>query len=164
MNDATLERISSHSREVSAALSDIVWTVDPAHDTSMELVNHARLVAQRLLDGSGVAHELRFDHIDPAHPVAPGTKHHIVMVIKEAINNALKYAEAKHIKVQFEAGAHRVKLVVSDDGKGFDPAASARTGNGLRNMQARAEAIAGTLAIESAIAGGCVLQLEGPLA
>ena len=160
---STLERIIGHSREVNAALSDIVWSVDPAHDTSEELVHHARNVAQRLLEGSGVAHELRFDHIDPAHPVAPGTKHHVVMVMKEAINNALKYAEAKHINVHLEAGAHRVKLVVADDGRGFDPEVSARMGNGLRNMQARAESVGAVLNVESAPGKGCMVRLEGTL-
>ena len=161
---STLERIIGHSREVNAALSDIVWSVDPAHDTSEELVHHARNVAQRLLEGSGVAHELRFDHIDPAHPVAPGTKHHVVMVMKEAINNALKYAEARHITIQLEAGAHRVKLVVHDDGRGFDPEAMARAGNGLRNMRARAESIGADLRMESAPGKGCTIALAGKLA
>lgn len=161
---ATLDRIIGHSREVSAALSDIVWTVDPTHDTTQELVSHARAVAQRLLEGSGMVSELRFDHMDPAHPVAPGVKHHIVMVMKEAINNALKYAAAKHITVHLEAGAHRVKLVVTDNGNGFDPAASERKGNGLRNMQARADAIGGSLTIESSAGQGCLVRIEGPLA
>ncbi len=160
----TLERIVGHSREVNAALSDIVWSVDPAHDTSEELVHHARNVAQRLLEGSGVAYELHFDHIDPAHPVAPGTKHHVVMVMKEAINNALKYAGAEQISVELQAGANHVKLVVTDDGKGFDPEASARMGNGLRNMQARADAIGATLTVDSTPGGGCRVRLEGPLA
>ncbi|MBX2971493.1 MAG: ATP-binding protein [Flavobacteriales bacterium] len=160
----TLERIIGHSREVNAALSDIVWSVDPTHDTSEELVHHARNVAQRLLEGSGVAHELRFDHTGPSHPVAPGTKHHVVMVMKEAINNALKYADAKHINVHLEAGAHRVKLVVADDGKGFDPGAMARAGNGLRNMRARAETIGADLRMESAEGKGCAITLAGKLA
>ncbi len=160
----TLDRITAHSRAVNAALSDIVWSVDPAHDTSEELVHHARNVAQRLLEGSGVQHVLQFDHTDPVHPVSPGVKHHIVMVMKEAINNALKYADAKHINVHLEAGAHRVKLVVADDGKGFDPEASARTGNGLRNMQARAKAIGARLVMRSAPGHGCTLEFDGPLA
>ncbi len=161
--NTTLDRIVGHSREVSAALSDIVWSVDPAHDTSQELVLHARNMAQRLLDGSGMAHELRFRHIDPGHPVAPGTKHHVVMVMKEAINNALKYADAKHLTVELEAGGLRVKLSVRDDGKGFDPQAMARTGNGLRNMQARAQAIGAVLTLDGMPGRGSSIRLEGPL-
>lgn len=160
---ATLDRIVGHSREVSAALSDIVWSVDPTHDTSMELVYHARNVAQRLFDGSNVEHSLRIEHKDPAHPVAPGVKHHIVMVMKEAINNALKYADAKLITVRLEAGAHAFTLEVTDDGKGFDTRAMARTGNGQRNMQARADSIGATLSVKSSPGQGCSVSLTGSL-
>ena len=161
---ATLDRITAHSREVSAALSDIVWSVDPAQDTSQELVGHAKALAQRLLADTGVDHALRFHHNEPGHPVAPGTKHNIVMVMKEAINNALKYAEATHITVELGAGASAFRLLVSDDGKGFDPETMARQGNGLRNMRARAEAIGATLAVESAEGKGTTIRLEGNLA
>lgn len=159
----TLDRIVGHSREVSAALSDIVWTVDPAHDSSADLVEHARFVAQRLLEDSGVIHDLHFDAKGAAHPVAPGTKHHLVMVMKEAINNALKYARAKHIMVMLKAGEHRVELVVKDDGIGFDPEAAARVGNGLRNMRARADSVGVTLDLESEPGAGCTIRLHGPL-
>ncbi|MBL7953226.1 MAG: tetratricopeptide repeat protein [Flavobacteriales bacterium] len=159
-----LDRIIVHSREVNAALSDIVWTVDPLHDTSGELVRHAREVAHRLLSDSGVACTLRFNHHDPEHPVAPGTKHHVVMVMKEAINNAMKYANAQHITVQLDAGARHVKLVVTDNGSGFDPEALARNGNGLRNMRARAEAMGATLLLNASPGQGCTVTLEGTLA
>lgn len=160
---STLDRIIGHSREVSAALSDIVWTVDPLRDNSEELVTHAQNLARRMLDHSAVAHEFHFRHEEPLFNVAPGTKHHIVMVMKEAINNALKYADAKHISVELKAGAQHFSLQVKDDGKGFDPAAMAATGNGLRNMRARAEAIGATLTMESAPGLGCTVRMEGPL-
>ena len=159
----TLDRIVGHSREVSAALSDIVWTTDPQHDTSEELVSHARNVAQRLLEGSGTFHQLNFQHTDPGHSVAPGTKYHVVMVMKEAIHNALKYAGAERITVNLTAGAQHVILVVADDGKGFDPEAQARAGNGLRNLRARADAIGASLIVESIPGKGTSVRLEGPL-
>lgn len=160
---ATLDRIIGHSREVSAALSDIVWTVDPMRDNSEELVSHAQNLARRMLDHSAVAHEFHFRHEEPLFNVTPGTKHHIVMVMKEAINNALKYAEATRITVDLEAGEHHFVLQVKDDGKGFDPAALSTAGNGLRNMHARAEAIGATLTMDSAAGRGCTVRMEGSL-
>jgi signal transduction histidine kinase len=160
---SALDRIIGHSREVNAALSDIVWTVDPMRDTSAELVSHARAVAQRTLQDSGIASTLRFQHNDPEHTVAPGTKHHVVMVMKEAINNAMKYANASHITVLLDAGANRVKLVVTDNGAGFDPEALARVGNGLRNMRSRAAAMGANLTVEATPGTGCTVTLEGPL-
>ncbi len=126
-------------------------------------MSHARAVAQRTLQDSGIASTLRFQHNDPEHTVAPGTKHHVVMVMKEAINNAMKYANASHITVLLDAGANRVKLVVTDNGAGFDPEALARVGNGLRNMRSRAAAMGANLTVEATPGTGCTVTLEGPL-
>ena len=160
---ATLDRITAHSREVSAALSDIVWSVDPAQDSSAELVHHAGHVAHRLLDDAGMRHKLRFEHTEPGHPVSPSAKHHVVMVMKEAINNALKYAEAERITVRLTAGAGRFELLVQDDGKGFDPLAEARAGNGMRNMGERAKALGASFSLTAAPGQGCTIAMAGPL-
>ncbi len=160
---SSLDRIIGHSREVSAALSDIVWTVDPLHDTSAELVSHARMVTQRLLEDTDLQAELRFTHNDPSHPVSPNTKHHVMMVLKEALNNAMKYAGKSNVVVEFKAGAHRVDLRVSDDGPGFGPVLTGREGNGLRNMRKRAEAIGATLTINASPGKGCTVSLQGAL-
>lgn len=159
----TLDRITTHSRSVSAALSDIVWSVDPAQDSSAELVHHANHVAHRLLDDAGMRHELSFEHTEPGHPVSPSTKHHVMMVMKEAINNALKYAEAQRITVRLTAGAGRFELLVQDDGKGFDPLAAARAGNGMRNMDERAKALGAGFTLTAASGQGCTIAMAGPL-
>lgn len=160
---ASLDRIIGHSREVSAALSDIVWTVDPLHDVSTELVTHARSVTERLLSDTGVETTLEFLHEGPDFPVSPGSKHHVMMVLKEAVNNALKYANARRITVSLLVGDARFKLRITDDGEGFDPIAKALDGNGLRNMRKRAEAIGATLAVTASPGAGCSVALEGTL-
>ena len=157
---SSLDRIIGHSREVSAALSDIVWTVDPLHDTSAELVSHARMVVQRLLDDAPIPAELHFIHNEPAHAVAPNTKHQVMMVLKEALNNAMKYGGGSAIRVEFQAGAHRLHLRVSDQGPGFDTEATGREGNGLRNMRKRAEAIGATLTVVASPGNGCTVELQ----
>ncbi|HPF90476.1 MAG TPA: histidine kinase [Flavobacteriales bacterium] len=160
----TLERITVHSREVSASLSDIIWSVDPEHDTSAELIHQAGHVAHRLLDDDdGKRHSLTFEHRGPEHPVSPSTKHHIVKVMKEAINNALKHAGARRIDVHLDAGDGRFSLLVQDDGNGFDPLTGTRSGNGLRNMQDRARALGAALEVTSTPGQGCSIKLEGPL-
>ena len=156
-----LDRIIGHSREVNAALSDIVWTVDPLHDTSTELVSHARMVTQRLLEDTPLRADLHFSHNDPSQPVAPNTKHHMMMVLKEALNNAMKYGGDSDLLVEFRAGAHGVHMRVTDHGPGFDNTTSGREGNGLRNMQKRAEAIGATLTVNSSPGKGCTVELRG---
>lgn len=72
-------------------------------------------------------------------------------IAKEAVNNAVKHAHARHIIVELRRRGNEVTLHVKDDGRGLDAAAPAAesAGAGLRIMRYRAESIGGHLAIAS---------------
>lgn len=73
----------------------------------------------------------------------------IYRVIQEAVNNALKYAEAHNIQVTMQVwDADQFKVAVVDDGNGFD-LKNHQQGNGLGNMKKRAQDIGATLQIET---------------
>jgi len=73
----------------------------------------------------------------------------IYRVIQEAVNNALKYAEAHNIQVTMQVwDADQFKVAVVDDGNGFD-LKNHKQGNGLGNMKKRAQDIGATLQIET---------------
>ena len=67
-------------------------------------------------------------------------------VIQEAIHNSLKHSDPSQITVTVEQQLHNLKIVISDDGNGFDPKTVQR-GNGLNNMQKRIDDIHGKLQI-----------------
>ncbi|MCK8481349.1 tetratricopeptide repeat-containing sensor histidine kinase [Psychroserpens algicola] len=69
-------------------------------------------------------------------------------IIQEGINNALKYADAKNITVDFSVEQGDFVFKVSDDGKGFD-VKNATLGNGINNMKKRAQDIGGFLTLLS---------------
>ncbi|MFB2118620.1 tetratricopeptide repeat protein [Parapedobacter sp. 2B3] len=69
-------------------------------------------------------------------------------ILQEAVNNAIKYAEAKTIAVTFGRDAGLFLLTVEDDGKGFDVERAER-GNGLENMRRRAQVLHGELELVS---------------
>jgi signal transduction histidine kinase len=79
----------------------------------------------------------------------------IYRIVQEAVNNAIKHANAENISIILEKRANRVLLIVEDDGVGFDveallkmPAKNRRFG--LLGMQERAALIGGSFSIESA--------------
>lgn len=73
----------------------------------------------------------------------------IYRVIQEAVNNALKYAEAQNIQVTMQVwDADQFKVAVVDDGNGFD-LKNHKQGNGLGNMKKRVQDIGATLQIET---------------
>jgi signal transduction histidine kinase len=71
----------------------------------------------------------------------------------EAIQNALRHSGASHVSLTLAATEERLRFEVSDDGAGFDPAASGR-GTGLQGMADRLEAIGGTLEVRSSPGAG----------
>lgn len=80
---------------------------------------------------------------------------HALQVARECISNALRHGEAAHIAVWFGPVTGRPALVVSDDGRGFDPVASSpRPGSGLANIAARCAEIGADCRIEAAVAKG----------
>jgi signal transduction histidine kinase len=68
--------------------------------------------------------------------------------IQEAINNAIKYSEAKDIDVEVKKVDSQIKITIKDNGKGFDKE-TVDFGNGFYNMKKRIEEVNGTCEIQS---------------
>jgi nitrate/nitrite-specific signal transduction histidine kinase len=81
----------------------------------------------------------------------------LLRIAQEALHNAVEHAHAEHIAVSVEALDDRVRLLVSDDGWGFDPASARCSGRGfgLVGMRERAEELDGSLEIVSRRGEGC---------
>ncbi len=72
-------------------------------------------------------------------------------MVKEALTNVVKHAGAKEVRVQAKATTDAIEILVQDNGRGFDSAGSPVVGphTGLINMRRRAEAMGGTLTVQS---------------
>ncbi len=74
---------------------------------------------------------------------------HLYRIAQEAMSNAARHAGATQIAVSLCAEDGQVTLAIADDGRGFDPAAKAQQGMGLRTMRYRAKLIGARLEIIS---------------
>lgn len=88
----------------------------------------------------------------------------VLKVANEAIGNALAHAAPGSIRVELDLGRERLRLRVADDGRGFDLADARRVSRrlGLTSMRERAEALGGSLAIDTAPGAGTTVMLEVP--
>ena len=95
-------------------------------------------------------------------PVDPARDQEILRIAQEALQNALKHADADQVEVRLRSDDGRLVLEVEDDGVGFDPdAPGARSRRlGLTSMEERAERLGGTLEIRSAPGAGTTVRLE----
>jgi signal transduction histidine kinase len=78
------------------------------------------------------------------------------------LNNAAKYSDAKKIVINANTQNKQLKMTVSDNGKGFELATAGR-GNGLDNMQNRANDLGGKLDIDSGNGNGTSITLTVPV-
>jgi signal transduction histidine kinase len=101
----------------------------------------------------------------------PETRKNIYLVFKESINNVVKHAEAKQVKVSAGLEKGFFEMIIEDDGKGFDVETSGlgikdsgqrkkiARGHGLRSLEKRAKEIGAQLTIKSVIGRGTIVKL-----
>nr|CAA9218733.1 diguanylate cyclase/phosphodiesterase (GGDEF & EAL domains) with PAS/PAC sensor(s) [uncultured Armatimonadetes bacterium] len=97
-------------------------------------------------------------------PLAPRTEDHLLRIAQEALNNAIKYAEAGEVRVTLAFDPGRVTLIVADDGVGFTPGDRPRGGGfGHVGMRERIHAMGGELTIRSAPGQGAEVCASVPV-
>jgi two-component system sensor kinase FixL len=87
---------------------------------------------------------------------------HLYRIAQEAIQNALKHADAHRIEVRLTVRPTAVKLEVEDDGLGIDQDRAKGSGFGTNAMRDRSSAIGGLLSIRAGKAGGTVISCIAP--
>lgn len=119
---------------------------------------------QRRSEDLAVAVELRSweNRLDPLFEAE------LYWLIKEALNNALKHAQAHHVRIGLERGARWVVVSLEDDGRGFvvpdlDRAPAGPEHSGLRRMALRVRALKGILSLRSAPGAGTRLEIRVPV-
>ncbi|MCH7224625.1 sensor histidine kinase [Haloferula sp. A504] len=93
---------------------------------------------------------LRFEVDGKPRPLRATTQNHLLRIAREAVNNAARHSQPRHIGVRLSYDSEGVTLEVKDDGKGFDATRPAPAGHfGLTGMRERADKIHADFAIES---------------
>ncbi|MEO7098032.1 MAG: two-component regulator propeller domain-containing protein [Luteolibacter sp.] len=158
-----LGAIANAARSVVRTLDEIVWTVNPRNDTLDRLVGYLTESARVFLAPTSIAADFDLPLQIPAHPVPSDTRHHVLLAVKEALNNAVKHAGATTIHFRVTLSGGTLAIVIADDGRGFAPDTVASTSNGLLNSQQRLASVGGTCRIESQPGAGTTVTLTLPL-
>jgi signal transduction histidine kinase len=168
-----LERIHGTARELTRSLDEIVWAVNPRHDTLDSLASYLNRFAYDFLSAANVRCRLDFPLQLPAWPLTAEVRHNLFLAFKETLHNVVSHAAASEVRVALKLEAETIILMVTDDGCGFDvgephsgsPQQPGRIsqGNGLANMKRRLAAIRGKCEIQSAPGQGTTVKFTVPV-
>ncbi len=158
---AELHEVARLSGEAADELRAAVVELRPAALDEDGLVATLRTQAQ-VLDR---AHSARVDFVcDGVRALPSAQEEALLRVAQEALHNALRHADASHVRVALARRGPSVVLTVTDDGAGFDPAAVRSAGRhlGLVSMRDRASGVGGALRVHSEPGKGTAVSMEVP--
>jgi signal transduction histidine kinase len=150
-NTGNLHQIHTTARELTRSMDEIVWAINPQHDTLDSLMAYLESFAQDFLGTARV--RCRFD-VPLQLPVLPLTaeaRHNLFLGFKEALHNVVKHAGATEVRIAAGLTATDFTLMLEDNGRGFSLPEAGRKGfgNGLANMRRRLARIGGRCEIAS---------------
>ncbi|MEP6703353.1 MAG: two-component regulator propeller domain-containing protein [Acidobacteriota bacterium] len=155
-----LGSIADIARESVASMNDIVWAISPDHDRMLDLSVRMRRHAEEVFS----LRDIELDFVAPTEDanlkLNVGVRRDVLLVFKEAVNNAARHSGCSRVKIDFRCENSILTLRVADNGKGFDPKNAASDGLGLRSMTRRSKALGGKLTIESSSASGTNIEFE----
>lgn len=148
-----LDRVATTARELVGAMDDLVWAVDPAHDSLDQLASHLIRLAEDLFGDSAVRCRLRIPDELPDWPLASDLRHNLSLAVKEALHNVLRHAGPCEARLTLEFHPPELTIRIEDDGVGFDPD-SERLRHGLDNLDQRMREIGGRCQLETSPGNG----------
>jgi len=135
-------------RDIISTLDDLVWSVNPLHDNTGQLFEKLEGYTRTMCAAKNITAIINFPVSSRVVAIPQEDRRNLYLICKEAVNNAVKYSDAKKIKLAITENNSGLEFTVQDDGKGFT-IAEATGGNGLKNMQTHAAALGSTLHIQS---------------
>ena len=158
-----LDRARQQVRHGIAEARRYVWDLRSPALENNDLPTALAETARRLTHETAIQAQVEVN--GTFRPLDQSVEINILRIAQEAMNNAVKHAQAQRIFVNLIFDARRVQLSVRDDGRGFDQAAgNGRAGHfGFIGMRERAEQIGGTLSIHSTEGQGTEIVADVPI-
>ena len=168
-SDANLGRITDSARRLTKAMDEIVWAVDPQHDTLAGLMDYVSAYAEDFLRMAEIRCRMDLPVTLPAVRVEAELRYNLFLALKESLNNIVKHAQATEVWLRLKLDGQQLTLLVEDNGRGIAEAGGAdvnrlRSGHGLGNLARRLESVGGRCTIHSESGRGTRVELSARLA
>ncbi|CAN5343501.1 hypothetical protein BH09BAC2_BH09BAC2_14960 [soil metagenome] len=148
----SLDVIEENAVAMVSRLSDIVWAIDPAHNSLSDLL----LRLEEYIIEMATIKNIETCFIGTDTPLSvklpPDHIRNMYLIFKEGVNNSIKYSRCRKLNLKVKHTFNTIIFSLEDDGSGFD-INKHKAGNGLINMKQRADEINAELILESRSTG-----------
>lgn len=160
-----VEKIMASSDETITNLRDTVWAINPSNDDMPKLLEKMRAFAYQILTAKEIP--LQFENgfeTMLSMKISMEQRRNVYLMFKETIHNIVKHANASQVIIEAKREKDCVRLTIQDNGKGFDCdlLRGVSDGNGLKNLERRANECFIKLKIESKIGEGTTVSMLIP--
>jgi signal transduction histidine kinase/sugar lactone lactonase YvrE len=158
-----LEDIASRAQALVGALDEIVWAVNPRHDTLASLADYLSATTADFVAAAGCSLRIDVPRDLPDWEVDAERRHTLLLAVREALHNVVKHAGASEVALKLDVLSDGIRVDICDNGRGFDPS-TAPHGDGLGNLRDRLASVGGKCVIRSTRQSGTQVSFHLPLA
>ncbi|HEX7847184.1 MAG TPA: ATP-binding protein, partial [Chitinophagaceae bacterium] len=155
-----VEKIYRSVGDVSSKMKEVIWSLNTENDDLPNLIAYIQKQARALLEHYPC--QLIIDVPDNIRDkkISGEARRNIFLVTKEALHNIIKHSAASKVNIIIKTD-DKLRIQVSDNGKGFTKDQQDGQGNGMKNMRQRVQQLNGTLSIKNE--DGLTLIFEIPI-
>lgn len=165
---AHLDHIADSARELTRAMDEIVWAVDPQHDTFTGLMDYVSAFAEDFLRVAEIRCRMDLPTVLPEIRVDAELRYNLFLALKETLNNIVKHSRATEVWLRLRIEEYSFSLIVEDNGQGLNGASGGvsemgadriSSGSGLGNLGKRLSSVGGVCRIESTPGQGTRVEM-----
>ncbi|HTY87755.1 MAG TPA: ATP-binding protein [Candidatus Acidoferrum sp.] len=158
-----LEQMSDKARQMVTALDEIVWAMNPTHDSLASMTSYFSLYAERFLGLANIAWRLESPLEPDDYAVDSRHRHQLFLAFKEALTNIVRHSGATEVRLNIQVKQGQVCLSIADNGRGSVHVGPTEGMDGVANMRARLEKLGGRFEVNSRTGQGTIVRFELPL-
>lgn len=156
-----LDKIEESLTAASSGLRDMIWVLDDSADSFQGLIDRIKRTVLPVIAANEIQLDCCVEDDAGETTISKAEKRNLLLIAKEAVNNSIKYAGCRNIRIHLRLTGNKPTLHIHDDGDGFDPdTVQTSEGNGLRNIRHRAGQINYHAIITSAPGRGTLIEIR----
>jgi signal transduction histidine kinase len=160
----SLKQLTDKARQMVTKLEEIVWAMNPQHDSLGALVSYFSFYADRFLGLANI--KLTVDSSADAATVAveARARHQLFLVFRETLSNVVKHSGATEVRLVVRVEKSALHVAVTDNGRGLrTPESPAGRHEGIASMRRRMEKLGGQFEIAGEPDRGTTVKFSVPL-